>query len=99
MPSLYSDFSLQKDINPDGYEINVAAWQKALSRAALAGRLPGKDGPDVTTLHANNGLLAELETREYGRPLALHCVIVWKGSLVISAMGRRTASGSMRFVC
>ncbi|KAJ5568152.1 hypothetical protein N7450_010638 [Penicillium hetheringtonii] len=37
LPSLYSDFALQKKTNPDGYAINVAAWEHALNRAAKRG--------------------------------------------------------------
>ncbi|KAJ5098093.1 hypothetical protein N7532_005094 [Penicillium argentinense] len=37
LPSLYSDFALQKKTNPDGYAINVAAWEQALNRAAKRG--------------------------------------------------------------
>lgn len=37
MPSLYSDFTLQKKTNPDGYAVNVAAWEQALNRAAKRG--------------------------------------------------------------
>ncbi|RMJ22610.1 Snf7 family [Aspergillus sp. HF37] len=39
LPSLYSDFSLQKRTNPDGYDVNVSAWEKALTRAARHGYL------------------------------------------------------------
>ncbi|KAJ5894692.1 hypothetical protein N7495_006383 [Penicillium taxi] len=37
LPSLYSDFTLQKQTNPDGYAVNVAAWEQALNRAAKRG--------------------------------------------------------------
>ncbi|KAJ5722327.1 hypothetical protein N7488_000362 [Penicillium malachiteum] len=37
LPSLYSDFSTQKKTNPDGYAINVAAWETALNHAAKRG--------------------------------------------------------------
>ncbi|OQD74835.1 hypothetical protein PENDEC_c009G02915 [Penicillium decumbens] len=37
LPSLYSDFALQKKTNPDGYAVNVAAWEQALNRAAKRG--------------------------------------------------------------
>lgn len=37
LPSLYSDFALQKKTNPDGYAINVAAWEQALNHAAKRG--------------------------------------------------------------
>ncbi|KAI5281615.1 hypothetical protein KEM54_003124 [Ascosphaera aggregata] len=91
LPSLYSDFSTQKQTNPDGYDTNVAAWQKALSQAALAGQLNTTalkarsrtrkgDGttPDcgnIVVLSTSDQLASELETKEYGRPIALQCVI------------------------
>nr|KMM72087.1 hypothetical protein CPAG_08386 [Coccidioides posadasii RMSCC 3488] len=85
--SLYSDFPLQQD--PDGYAINIAAWQKALADATLAGLIPTpvKGGKlNVTggakshqsnslVLSTSNTLSAALETREWGRPLALQAVI------------------------
>lgn len=37
LPSLYSDFTLQKKTNPDGYAVNIAAWEQALNRAAKRG--------------------------------------------------------------
>ncbi|KAK9853219.1 hypothetical protein MYU51_007019 [Penicillium brevicompactum] len=37
LPSLYSDFTPQKKTNPDGYAVNVAAWEQALNRAAKRG--------------------------------------------------------------
>ncbi|KAJ5980845.1 hypothetical protein N7481_008143 [Penicillium waksmanii] len=37
LPSLYSDFALQKKTNPDGYAVNVAAWEQALNHAAKRG--------------------------------------------------------------
>ncbi|KAI2732015.1 hypothetical protein CBS147332_1154 [Penicillium roqueforti] len=37
LPSLYSDFTPQKKTNPDGYAVNVDAWEHALNRAAKRG--------------------------------------------------------------
>ncbi|KAJ5900710.1 uncharacterized protein N7473_004780 [Penicillium subrubescens] len=37
LPSLYSDFTLQRKTNPDGYAVNIAAWEQALNRAAKRG--------------------------------------------------------------
>ncbi|KAJ5083549.1 hypothetical protein N7456_012976 [Penicillium angulare] len=37
LPSLYSDFATQKRTNPDGYAVNVAAWESALNHAAKRG--------------------------------------------------------------
>ncbi|KAJ5993259.1 hypothetical protein N7451_008983 [Penicillium sp. IBT 35674x] len=37
LPSLYSDFTTQKKTNPDGYTVNITAWEAALNRAAKRG--------------------------------------------------------------
>ncbi|KAG5301360.1 SNF7 family protein [Histoplasma ohiense] len=86
LPSLYSDFSTQRHTNPDGYATNAAAWQRALAHAALAGvihsssgsRHHGDDGvakSDILVLRTGNALMAELETPEWGRPVALQSAI------------------------
>ncbi|CAF9939735.1 MAG: Charged multivesicular body protein 7 [Alectoria fallacina] len=76
LPSLYSDFTLQRYSNPDGFAANTAAWIDALTKAARAGLLPS-DGADRDTLSLRTGenLLRSLETKEWGRPLALRTVI------------------------
>ena len=77
MSSLYSDFSLQRSSNPDGYEANVSAWVQALSKAAQAGLLPEHGSErDRLSLKTGEVLLKSLETKEWGRPLALETVIV-----------------------
>ncbi|KAF3483313.1 SNF7 family protein [Arthroderma uncinatum] len=91
LPSLYSDFSPQRQTNPDGYHSNVAAWQRALANATLSGHVPslsasstresrpGKESlshrNNLLVLRTSNALMADLETREWGRPLSLQCVI------------------------
>ncbi|KAK2774909.1 hypothetical protein FQN53_003385 [Emmonsiellopsis sp. PD_33] len=92
LPSLYSDFSTQRHTNPDGYATNIAAWQRALAHAALAGVIhsssssaSGRHGhseedtacnkSDLLVLRVNNALIAELETAEWGRPVALGTVV------------------------
>lgn len=77
LPSLYSDFTLQRYSNPDGFAANTAAWIDALTKAARAGLLPS-DGANHDTLSVRTGevLLQSLETEEWGRPLALRAVIV-----------------------
>ncbi|KKZ67629.1 hypothetical protein EMCG_06689 [[Emmonsia] crescens] len=88
LPSLYSDFSTQRHTNPDGYATNVAAWQRALAHAALAGVIhsssPGSRryavdamaaSSDLLVLRTGNALITELETQEWGRPVALQNVI------------------------
>ncbi|EEH44757.1 uncharacterized protein PADG_01046 [Paracoccidioides brasiliensis Pb18] len=87
LPSLYSDFSTQRYTNPDGYEINITAWQRALAHAALAGVIhasPGgkHNGVEKTAVKSNllvlrvgDALMEELETTEWGRPVALQSAI------------------------
>ncbi|KAL2011291.1 hypothetical protein VTN00DRAFT_4009 [Thermoascus crustaceus] len=102
LPSLYSDFALQKNTNPDGYAVNVAAWERALTNAARRGCIPSSsvgagarggrelsslstikaegDGGGVRTksdhliLRTDDALLRELESPEWGRPVALGAV-------------------------
>ncbi|KAL9120783.1 MAG: hypothetical protein Q9187_002658 [Circinaria calcarea] len=71
--SLYSDFRLLRITNPDGYAANIAAWETALAHAVEAGRVPG--GHDILSLGTGPELLRALETKEWGRPLALGAVI------------------------
>ncbi|CRG83675.1 putative protein C1604,18c [Talaromyces islandicus] len=76
LPSLYSDFSIQKETNPDGYAVNVAAWQRALTNAALAGHVVSGSGQkkSVLSLTTDENLLRNLEIPEWGRPVALASV-------------------------
>ena len=78
LPSLYSDFTPQRSSNPDGFRANIAAWQDALGKAAQAGILPAYTGAASDTLSLGIGetLLHALETKEWGRPLALGTVVV-----------------------
>ncbi|KZF23232.1 Snf7 family protein [Xylona heveae TC161] len=76
LASLYSDFRHQQTTNPDGYNANIVAWQTALANAARAGLIPAPGaGSDHLTLRTGEDLLRELETKEWGRPLALGAVI------------------------
>ena len=77
IPSLYSDFSLQRYTNPVGFDANVYAWQDVLRKAAWEGLMPS-DGPgaDILSLVVGEELLAALETVDWGRPQALGTVIV-----------------------
>lgn len=76
LPSLYSDFSLQRYTNPDGYAANIAAWEDILIKANGEGLIPaGPDGRDFLSLRTGEELLQSLEIREWGRPLALGIVI------------------------
>ncbi|KAI0889523.1 Snf7-domain-containing protein [Annulohypoxylon maeteangense] len=77
LPALYSDFRSQRTLNPDGFVANVAAWKQALSSAALAGYAPSKS---TTRNHLildldSDSLLRSLESKQFGRPLALGTVL------------------------
>ncbi|EEA29054.1 hypothetical protein TMatcc_002582 [Talaromyces marneffei ATCC 18224] len=75
LPSLYSDFALQKSTNPDGYAVNVAAWETALTNAARTGHVTtnktSSKKRDHLVLIADENLLHMLESPEWGRPVAL----------------------------
>ncbi|KAL2158656.1 hypothetical protein VTH06DRAFT_4138 [Thermothelomyces fergusii] len=78
LPALYSDFQTQRTLNPDGYQANVSAWRKALGRIVGSGLAPaGRGGaaPDLFVLHSDEQLLRALESKQYGRPLALGAVV------------------------
>ncbi|GIJ89346.1 hypothetical protein Asppvi_008284 [Aspergillus pseudoviridinutans] len=87
LPSLYSDFTLQKKTNPDGYAVNVAAWERALTRAARRGFVsasPSRESSSTTAtavqsdhlmLRTDDSLIRALEIPEYGRPVALGAVL------------------------
>ncbi|KAI9827266.1 MAG: hypothetical protein M1832_005404 [Thelocarpon impressellum] len=76
LPSLYSDFRHLQTTNPDGYAANVSAWRTALAHAAREGRVPGPGGSnDLLCLSTGEELVRELESKEWGRPLALGTVV------------------------
>ena len=74
IPSLYSDLSVQKSSNPEGYAANVTAWTAALNRAALSGHLPPAQ-QSTLVLHTGEELLDALVSARYGRPSGLGCVL------------------------
>ncbi|OGE55707.1 hypothetical protein PENARI_c004G10046 [Penicillium arizonense] len=98
LPSLYSDFTPQKKTNPDGYAVNVAAWEQALNRAAKRGYTSSRgvrvrSGSNISAkndssasppakrkktdhliLRTDESLLRDLESAEWGRPVALGTV-------------------------
>ena len=77
LPSLYSDFSVQKSANPDGFAANVSAWQSALSHAARAGVIQSTSGlNDLLVLQTSEQLIRDLESPQFGRPLGLSLVLV-----------------------
>ena len=101
LASLYSDFRSQRSTNPDGYAANVAAWQRALKLALWAGKFAciGSE-QDVLSLRTGQDLLQALETREWGKPLALGTVIVrrsWKGFPQRDAKTRRVGRSYQRW--
>ncbi|CAF9914300.1 MAG: hypothetical protein HETSPECPRED_001944 [Heterodermia speciosa] len=77
IPSLYSDLSLQRANNPDGFSANISAWENALRQAAKAGLIPAPgNSRDTLSLRTGEELLQALTTKEWGRPLSLGTVIV-----------------------
>ncbi|KAI0538053.1 Snf7-domain-containing protein [Xylaria digitata] len=76
LPALYSDFRSQRTLNPDGFDANVSAWKRGLSNASLAGHAPSKSpARNHLTLELDDALLRALESKEFGRPLALGTVL------------------------
>ncbi|KAI9886259.1 MAG: CCA tRNA nucleotidyltransferase, mitochondrial [Watsoniomyces obsoletus] len=76
LPALYSDFRQLHEVNPEGYTANISAWQSALAHASREGIIPGPDGSEnLLILSTGEELLRELETKEWGRPLALGTVV------------------------
>ncbi|KAK5206445.1 hypothetical protein LTR47_006058 [Exophiala xenobiotica] len=74
LPSLYSDLSVQRTTNPEGYAANVTAWTSALTRASLAGQLPLQQRQRLI-LQTSDDLLNALASPQYGRPSGLGCVL------------------------
>ncbi|RDW80826.1 Snf7 family protein-like protein [Coleophoma crateriformis] len=83
LAALYSDFRQLRTINPDGYAANVEAWRKGLASATRAGHVPSQGSTnDLLVLTVDEGLLRALETKQWGRPLAL-------GTVIREAIGKR----------
>lgn len=76
LAALYSDFRHLRATNPDGYSANIEAWRKGLADAAREGCIPsqGTSG-NLLVLKVDEELLRALETKEWGRPLALGTVV------------------------
>ncbi|KAJ5558435.1 Snf7 [Penicillium sp. DV-2018c] len=115
LPSLYSDFTPQKKTNPDGYAVNVAAWEQAFNRAAKRGYTSSRgvrvrSGSSVSTksntaivkrkktdhliLRTDESLLRDLESSEWGRPVALGTVFaeaVHKNSMIPLSVFKTTS--------
>lgn len=63
-------------MNPDGYNANIEAWRKGLEDAARYGKLPSQNSTkNHLVIAIDSELLRALETKEWGRPLALGTVI------------------------
>lgn len=77
LPALYSDFRPQRTLNPDGYQANISAWRRALSAIASSGLAPTTKGskPNCLVLTIDERLVRALESKSYGRPLALGAVL------------------------
>ncbi|OBT61654.1 hypothetical protein VE03_08415 [Pseudogymnoascus sp. 23342-1-I1] len=73
LPALYSDFRALQNLNPDGFAANVEAWKKGLASALREGCVPASG--DLLVLRVDESLMHALETREWGRPLALGAVL------------------------
>lgn len=62
-------------MNPDGYNANVAAWNKALGDAARAGVIPAQgNSHHLLNIQAGDELLRALQHPQYGRPTCLPAV-------------------------
>ena len=76
LPALYADFRPQRTLNPDGYRANITAWRHALSLLASRGLLSKRgSAPNALVFSVDNSLLRDLESRQYGQPLALGTAI------------------------
>ncbi|GES60027.1 SNF7 family protein [Aspergillus terreus] len=111
LPSLYSDFAIHRKTNPDGYAVNVAAWEQALTKAARAGHIAPHGGSNVKTssdphhrktdhliLRVDQSLLRDLETAEWGRPVALGAVFdeAVRNRSMVPVQVFRTTPGCLR---
>ncbi|KAK1971034.1 Snf7 family protein [Colletotrichum eremochloae] len=76
LPALYSDFRAQRTLNPDGFQANVSAWRQALARAAWEGRIASQvSAPNILIVDVDEQLVRSLESKQFGRPLALGTVV------------------------
>lgn len=75
LASLYADFRQQLEINPDGYDANIAAWTKALADAARAGVIPTQGTThDLLNIRTADDLARALQHPQYGKPTCLPAV-------------------------
>jgi charged multivesicular body protein 7 len=75
LASLYADFRLQLNTNPEGYYANISAWKKALADAAKAGKIPGPgETRDLLKIRTGDALAHALQHPKYGIPTCLSAV-------------------------
>ncbi|KAF2690441.1 hypothetical protein K458DRAFT_328827 [Lentithecium fluviatile CBS 122367] len=73
--SLYADFRSQSHTNPEGYQANLAIWQKALADAVRAGVVPAPGAArHLLTIHTGRELARALQHKDYGVPTCLPAV-------------------------
>ncbi|KAF9892461.1 hypothetical protein FE257_001570 [Aspergillus nanangensis] len=112
LPSLYSDFAIHRKTNPDGYAVNIAAWEQALSKAARQGyfsphgshntstspKIAHKPKTDHLVLRVDQSLLRDLELPEWGRPVALGAVFeeAVRNRSMVPVQVFRTTPGSLQ---
>ncbi|KAJ2893414.1 hypothetical protein MKZ38_008694 [Zalerion maritima] len=71
-----NEVSFRRTINPDGYQANVAAWKRGLANGALAGHAESSAAtPSLLLLETGPRLIQSLESKQFGRPLALGAVL------------------------
>jgi charged multivesicular body protein 7 len=96
LPSLYSDFTLQKKTNPDGYAVNVAAWEQALNRAAKRGYTSSRG------VRVRSGSIRSANNTSENRKKTDHLILRTDESLLrdleLLEWGRPVALGAV-FVC
>ncbi|CAG8978999.1 hypothetical protein HYALB_00009901 [Hymenoscyphus albidus] len=91
LAALYSDFRHLQTLNPDGYNANITAWQRGLHSALLSGHIPSSSAPpNLLSLSISPSLLRALDTKDWGRPLAL-------GSVVREAVAKHEWIPEMQF--
>ncbi|KAF2129512.1 hypothetical protein P153DRAFT_291372 [Dothidotthia symphoricarpi CBS 119687] len=75
LSSLYADFRQQHEVNPEGYQANIAAWTKALTDAARAGVIPTQGTThDLLNIRTTDDLARALQHPQYGKPTCLPAV-------------------------
>jgi charged multivesicular body protein 7 len=79
LQSLYSDFSRQKQSNPDSYHANITWWRNALQEFVWSGLQPRRgpsNAPNRLTLAAGKDVVDALRISGVGKPLGIGSVVV-----------------------